>query len=783
MIKWLRKVIIGDSAISVVTPRTSKDENVNLYSQMGTYMSYFGDINAHFPFEVLDFLNYLAITNPDINHATTNFINLANNGHYLSIESDSDRIVEKAQARLNYQAYNLYKRSAGVDGLINHYLFQLAIMGAISSEDVLTERLDGVDKIAIVPVRSIRFRYEDNKYQAYQKAGLTDDIALSDATYRYYAFKTMENSPYAIPLFISAIQPLLSQDDMQKNIKFIIRKFGLLGLVAYTLKKPPKRPGEAETEHTSKLTSYLAQTLRALSENYYKGLMVKYEDQELEHHSITGEARGSRDIWDLNEEQVASGLGMDAIVLGRAFHSTETFANVTYMFLTRQSNNVRRLVKRRMENTYRLDLMLQNIPVDNVAFMFKDNPARDPQAEATAEETRQRTIINKATRGLIEPDVAAQELGYDYWFDTSLMHGDSTFSSLPVLSGRRDGHDARKRRLKFRYDSNQYKFVRDRVNIHLISREQEIIPFRRGVTNLATEKTLTRIMASFAGDYYEAIEPFLQKSTSEALGVLEGWLRRAKPADFINADDFAEKAYNVLAEIYVDGFKSIEALAALKKATKETYEYFRLQDESAFAIGGAVDFTLDVTDKRTLLFMRDVDRYYLGKYIYNEPTERSIMAFLKERFLESNDGLFGRTSPETVETFISLATDRLESLSAYEATRIINTSVARMRNWGNIGQLNEAGFQYAEIYNPAPEAEICIYMNGALIPVGIARDAIDRLSAMAPEAYEKTLKPITAAGIKAKGIEQATRDGESFPPYHPNCKTRVIATQKVPNNG
>jgi hypothetical protein len=119
-------------------------------------------------------------------------------------------------------------------------------------------------------------------------------------------------------------------------------------------------------------------------------------------------------------------------------------------------------------------------------------------------------------------------------------------------------------------------------------------------------------------------------------------------------------------------------------------------------------------------------------------------------------------------------------MTDYEAQRIINTSVQRMRTWANIGQLDEAGFQYAEIYNPSPEAEICQFLAGKIIPVGAARQAVDELSKLTPEQFQAQLSPVTEQRINARGLDGAVRDGWGFPPYHPNCKTRLIATERKP---
>lgn len=751
--------------------RSSEEDFETGNAAMGTFMQDTAGLNPVVPFETLEFLTKVALINPDLNHATTNLINLANNGHSLALDAASDAIIEKAHERLNERAQNLYPRSAGIDGLINHYIAQIAITGAISSEDVVSKKRDGVERVAMVPTQRIRFKYLDGEYKPFQLLRDGKLIELNEQTYSYYAFRTAQNSPYAIPLYLAAVENILAQRDMQTNLNFIMRKFGLLGLVALTLKAQPKKPAESDGEHSARKERYLAQVLTALQKNFLQGLMVKFEDQTLEHHNITGEASGSKDVWDLNEQQIASGMGIDPMIIGRVFSTTETFANVTYMFSIRQANNIRRLVKRRIEKTYRLDLRLQGLELDDLSLQFEENPARDPQSESIAVQRKQRGIIEKVKVGVISPDDGAQELGYENWFDVK---------RLDVESGLVEGPDLQRREPPKRFLWNaglqRYRFVRPRVFL-AEDRGSQIVDRK----SLAAESTVRKVLEDWSAKYLKAIAPFLGASAEEAGEVLAGFVRRSQRSDFVDEKDFAEQAFGVITSIYVDAFRSTEAQNALRDSVKVIYEYYRLEDTSAFEKVPKVTFTLDKIDTRTLNFVRGLDRHYLSKFIFNADTERQVLDWLRQQWIENGEGLFGRTSREAIRTFQALAVDTLEPLSEYQAQRIINTSVQRMRTWAQIGQLDEAEFSWAKVYNPEPEAEICQAMNGRLIPIGEARKAVDELSKLTPEQYQKRLQPITAEDIGRVGIRAATRQGIAFPPYHPNCKTRLLATTEKGN--
>ncbi|MFQ5629456.1 MAG: hypothetical protein ACE5I1_11895 [bacterium] len=751
--------------------RQSREESVNIFGAISSFNNFWEGVDHVLPLDVLDFIVRNSVINPDLNHATTNVVNMANNGHKLIIEAASDRIVEAAQERLNEKAKSLYTHSAGIDGLINHYVEQVLVTGAVSSEDVVSPKMDGVDKVVIVPTRRIRFEYVDDHYVPKQKVAEGDLIELNPVTYKYYAFRTVENSPYAIPLYAAAVEALTRQQDMNKNLAFIIKKLGLLGLVSMVLTPPKKGSKESDAEHNSKLTTHLNNVIDALEKNFYQGLMVHYSDMEMNHTNITGEARGAKDIWDMNEEQVASGAGLDGGVIGKNFHVTDAFANVVYRYFIGQVNNIRRLPKRRMEATYSLDLRLVGIPVEAITMSFNANPARDPQSEAQAEATRNADIIRKAKEGIIEPDVAAQEMGYDEWFDPERLGSDES-RPLAMLGKKYSVFSKQcsvKRVFRYEQDMQSYRFIRPSAGRWLLD---------AGRWSLVSEETVRKTIEKFGKKYLEAIRPFLDDANDDALGILEGILRGGSIQKYPTAQAFSETVFAAMSNVYVDAFRSRDAQQAIRESVDEIYGFYRKEDVAAFAAAPAVQFSFDALDTRTMNFMRRVDRFYLSKWIFNEPTEKQVLDFMKEQYLEKGAGIFGRTNADNIAEVISLATDMVEPLTAFEARRIVDTAVQRMRNWGNIGELDEAGFKTARYFNPSPEAEICKWITvppNNIIVIADARQAVDDLTRLSPDNFANKLKQVTLDNVRFQGVDSAVRAGLAIPPLHPHCHTRLIA--------
>jgi hypothetical protein len=436
-----------------------------------SYTSLFGSVNPVIEFEMLKTLKCFWLYNPDFSQYIANIVNLGNPGHQLSVEARSDSVIESAVTRLNESASRIYTHGVGVDGLLNQYLTSVAWSGAISSEDVVNFAGRRVEKVVLVPVEQIRFRYNKDLeiYEPYQQSnGFGRDrekslglIKLNTETFKYYALSTVENSPYAKPPGTAAVEAILNgQVPIMENIRYMAQKIGLLGLVTASVVPPARKPMETEAEYQSRATQYLKNVAKALEGNFHKGLLATFRDQKLEHTNITEGASGVYDLNRMSEEQVFSGLGAMPGFHGRTDSTTETFADVVYYLLTAQVENIQRIVTRRQERTYRLDLRLGGIDVDSVSVTFGKAHSRNAKDEATTEMIKQRTVFEKVKVGLITPDEAAQELGRESWEDPSLL-----FGTMPQTEPARGKTEQRTLNLQFDKRSQKYRFQPERIEV------------------------------------------------------------------------------------------------------------------------------------------------------------------------------------------------------------------------------------------------------------------------------------------------------------------------------
>jgi hypothetical protein len=414
-------------------PDAGRSSEETIAGSMGAYLGAYGSLSPIINFEMLKTLKCFWLYNPDLSQYVANIVNLGNPGHQLSIDAASDSVAERAIERLNESASRIYRHGMGVDGLLNQYLTSVAWSGAVSSEDVVDFAGRRVEKVVLVPVEQIRFRYnkDTDDYEAFQKATTFNRerdrtafglIRLNPETYKYYALSTIENSPYAKPPATAAVDAILKgQVPIMENIQFMAQKIGLLGLITAAVQPPTRKPSETEDEYHSKATAYLQRVTAALQGQFSKGLIVAFKDQKFEHTSVTEGASGVYDLNRMSEEQVFSGMAAMPGFHGRTDSTTETFADVVYYLLTAQVGNMQRIAKRRQERTYRLDLRLGGIDVNDVSLAFNKAHSRNGKEEADTDEVRFRVALAKVEKGLITPDAGAQELGYESWEDTEMI--------------------------------------------------------------------------------------------------------------------------------------------------------------------------------------------------------------------------------------------------------------------------------------------------------------------------------------------------------------------------
>lgn len=364
------------------------------------------------PFELIDDIEKLVLTTPDLSQAVERTISFANTGHQVSFDGLSESETLKAREELDTFAKTAFKPAAGIDTLVDALIRQMTIRGALSAEAVPEADFSGIRKIVLVPVKQVRFKRDEyNDHKPYQ-TGIGEDIELNENQYMYIPLQRNEDSPYGIPPFVAALDTARNQKDFMDRIKEVIKKIGLLGFI-HVKKKPPVNNNESPDEYKQRLKKNLEDFAKSLRTNFSSGVLASYDDVSVDHKTITGDARGAADLFQIGEEQLSSGIDMDPSLLGRNYSTTETYAGVVYESFLSKLRSRQRIVKRFLEKVYWLHLVLKGYKVSKVKVTFNKSRSLNPQSDAQAENFNLMNIKLKEDAGWIDADQAAREAGYE----------------------------------------------------------------------------------------------------------------------------------------------------------------------------------------------------------------------------------------------------------------------------------------------------------------------------------------------------------------------------------
>jgi hypothetical protein len=360
-------------------------------------------INPRFPREALGQIEKAVFNNPILSQVHNLTINLTNTGHSVEVVPENKEALKELKNFASQQ---------NVDALCNALFSQIILYGAVSCEIVVSEKLDGVQKIVRVHPQYVYFEYdqEADEWIPYQMVG-TELIKLNPKTYLYLPILTIDSSPYAIPPMLASLQLMDTTDQLIQELKNLAQKMGLLGFLDIQFPSLPKAPSETETEYRERSLKFLEQMAKHVQENIHKGVLLHFEGTEVEFKDISTQLSGIKDLLSTLEKwTIESAKGQPAL-LGFSEGYTETWATVSLYVFASQLKNYQRLVERFLEYTYKLHLALKGYDVEDVNVSFADPPNFKAREEEEARKTRVEWVIQLLQAGIISLDEARNLLG------------------------------------------------------------------------------------------------------------------------------------------------------------------------------------------------------------------------------------------------------------------------------------------------------------------------------------------------------------------------------------
>lgn len=405
---------------SLPTSRSSVAEGANPIKGMNNLYNF---VNPDFDFETIPLIRKLIRVNPNFGQALWDIVFLGNTGHKLRFDADIDPLhVDKMREHIDRVSLTWAEGCAGKDGLANKMFAQTIIGGAISTEWVPNRDLTGLERVAFVKPENIRALLSDRgRYEWFQKATNLTEIEnmgytkLNPNTYRYWALYSDSETPYGLPPFIAALEPIVTQGILNDNIRKVARQVSLMGFLKILLEKPKPRDGQGKAAFKAELESILDKTKKRVAGGLSDGIVVGFDDDigEMDFQATTQNNSGLKDIFNLNEQQMFSGLKSDGSLFGRDFGSSETQITIVLTKLISELYNIQNLTKINLEFGYSLELYLAGFNPKGLKVEFNKSTLLDELKLQQGKEIKIKNLWKLYLSGIIDLDQMADDLGYE----------------------------------------------------------------------------------------------------------------------------------------------------------------------------------------------------------------------------------------------------------------------------------------------------------------------------------------------------------------------------------
>jgi hypothetical protein len=370
---------------------------------------------------LIPLIRKLSIYERNLGQVVHDMVLLTNTGFKLVFSPEvGEKEIDKMKDTLEVDSKNWLEGGIGLHSIVNKLTAQLVIGGAISAEWVPNKNLDGVDYVALVNPEDIHFGLspKTNRYEAYQRVLNNfgpikhEYVRLNPITYRYYGFLGDTAVPYGIPVLISALKDLETQEDMLKNINFILKQFGALGFAEVLLNKPGQLKDEPVDIYRERLITYQTQAKKRILEGVIDGVLVGYKDDvEYNFNSTTKNITGLPEVFNINQQLLSNGLKYPYQFMGGA-GGTDTAMSIFYTNLLSKLVNLQEAVSLTVSEGIALHLRLKGFNFKSVKLRFMPSTIVDSLKTQQAREIKQRVGRILYADGIISQTEYADEMGY-----------------------------------------------------------------------------------------------------------------------------------------------------------------------------------------------------------------------------------------------------------------------------------------------------------------------------------------------------------------------------------
>lgn len=407
--------------VSAPAGRVSEPHDANKGSWLPAINKY-NIIKPDYTLDAIPVIRTLYKTHEDLGSVLFDLIQLTNTGHNIKFDQDiNPDLQDKMRAHLEARSSEWGYGTAGIDGLVNKWVAQIWVSGALSYEMVADRRLTKVESLPLINPETIRFGLKkDGTYIPYQKVRamkgtdmLKEYIKLNQDTYSYTSLYGDEDTPYGVPPFVSALSAIATQKDMKDNINHILNQLGLLGYLEARMDKPEQKPNESDKKYGERLEQFLNEAKANVLQGFKTGVLVGFqEDHEFDFKSTTKNLSNVDSVFNMNQNQLANGLKSPASFLGLEQKGGEGQLGIIFTKMLSQLNNVQAMLAHGLEKAYKLELTLAGYDFNGLKVEFNKSTITDDLKMWQGKEIKQRVLHALWVDRIISSEQYADDMMY-----------------------------------------------------------------------------------------------------------------------------------------------------------------------------------------------------------------------------------------------------------------------------------------------------------------------------------------------------------------------------------
>ncbi|MAX80379.1 MAG: hypothetical protein CL843_09405 [Crocinitomicaceae bacterium] len=736
------------------------------------------EITPEFNINILETMEYLAVTNGSFTQALDNIVQLGNTDHEIEFSNNASDSIQREIIDILDEAENRwYEFAEGNQSLKGDLLAQMVINGCLSAEFIPDKfALKRIENIVRVRPKNIRFVYnpDTTKHDPYQRLGFSSSEVnglnkLNTLTYTYIALRRYFESPYPTPPFLASIRSLMIKDAMINNFETIMKMMGMFGIVSVEVKKPPKKiSGESDEQYLDRCYQHLENRINPnVKKMLSSGFITGYKDDMVMNvNSASNNAKGAAEMMKLIDLTILHALKQDPNMNGLNFSTTETFGKIIMEKMVSQTGEYQNAIDGFFRKGYKLELLLHGIDPRLIKNVKSKAPrVRDEKAKAEADEINQRVWLGDYNQGLIGQQTLARLRGYD-----------KPDQEGPRTNASGTNEEDHEKETQDEEDEESNMSSRFRV----LTEYQYEIPTS---CNDHDEISFAKVLPGNKGDLYRKYLKDSLKHFSNAIdSVSDIVIDNLSKLDILpSKSETAKLVFDTILNNWETQYIANQDITT-SNYIPQLWDQFR-KDKSCFGVKTnsfaenfeIPDAVFDMDDFRAMQYFTDSDQLYLGKFINDKATKKRLYQFIFDEHVNGSIPIGEDPSAKFKNKFKDLLNGE-----SYKISRIIDTTANRIRNNSAIYYMDQAGVEDYRIneINDNLTCEHCSVMDGKKFEVGKTKSKLKDVMESKPEdvsiksPFATTIGIDELRGMTTKEMEKA---GIDVPTYHPKCRGFVTA--------